>query len=277
MASAKPATAPDASRVGASDTAKTVPEVPSEIATSPSCSPRPSAAAMLSPVPGPTTASPHVPATRRRAEHRRRDRADRARRARARRRRSRRRRRPVAGARRVAAIGDELAGELQGQPVVGEQHVRDAGEHLGLVLAQPRELGDRERRDGHAADGVGPAVGAPARRRARRPAAPTRCRSRASPGAARGGRRRARPCRAAGRRREIAATSRPCSSSNDESASHHACGSCSLRGGTVGGWGGARCGRARRCRRRAPRPCTLRWRSRRRRRAAISARRGAAR
>ena len=45
MASAKPATAPDASRVGVPATAKTVPDVPSEIATSPSCSPSPSGGA----------------------------------------------------------------------------------------------------------------------------------------------------------------------------------------------------------------------------------------
>ena len=62
MASANPATAPVTSAVGWSDTAKTVPDVPSEMATSPSTSPSPSAAAMLSPVPGPTRTSPQVPA-----------------------------------------------------------------------------------------------------------------------------------------------------------------------------------------------------------------------
>ncbi len=47
-----PATAPDASAVGVSLTANTVPDVPIEIATSPGARPTPSAAAMLSPVPG---------------------------------------------------------------------------------------------------------------------------------------------------------------------------------------------------------------------------------
>ena len=54
LALANPATAPDSSRVGVSDTANTVPDVPSEIATSPLLRPRPSAAPMLSPLPGPT-------------------------------------------------------------------------------------------------------------------------------------------------------------------------------------------------------------------------------
>jgi hypothetical protein len=57
VASAKPATAPFASAVGESLTVYTVPDVPSEIATSPGCNPSATAAAMLSPVPGATTAS----------------------------------------------------------------------------------------------------------------------------------------------------------------------------------------------------------------------------
>ena len=56
MASAKPATAPIASAVGRSLTVYTVPDVPSESATSPGAqAERRARAAMLSPVPGPTT------------------------------------------------------------------------------------------------------------------------------------------------------------------------------------------------------------------------------
>ena len=39
--------------------------------------------------------------------------------------------------------------------------MRDAREHVGLVLAQPRELRDRERRHRHRADRVGPRLRAP--------------------------------------------------------------------------------------------------------------------
>jgi hypothetical protein len=56
VASAKPATRPVPSAVGASATANTVPLVPRETATSPGPSPRARAAAMLSPVPQATTA-----------------------------------------------------------------------------------------------------------------------------------------------------------------------------------------------------------------------------
>ena len=63
MASAKPATMPDESALGSSHTEYTVPDVPIEITTSPERSPTPSAPAMLSPVPGPTEAPRHEPAT----------------------------------------------------------------------------------------------------------------------------------------------------------------------------------------------------------------------
>ena len=52
MASANPATAPDASCVGVSETANAVPLVPSETTTSPGWAWIPSAAAALSPAPG---------------------------------------------------------------------------------------------------------------------------------------------------------------------------------------------------------------------------------
>ena len=48
--------------MGDSQTANAVPEVPAEITASPVRSPTPIAAAMLSPVPGPTTAPFHSPA-----------------------------------------------------------------------------------------------------------------------------------------------------------------------------------------------------------------------
>ena len=62
VASAKPATSPDGSVVGDSHTANAVPDVPAEITASPVRRPTPSAAAMLSPVPGATTAPFHSPA-----------------------------------------------------------------------------------------------------------------------------------------------------------------------------------------------------------------------
>src|SRR5262245_54755388 len=58
VASAKPATKPDASAVTMSYVANTVPLVPSDTTTSPGWIDNPSAAAMLSPVPGPTTIPP---------------------------------------------------------------------------------------------------------------------------------------------------------------------------------------------------------------------------
>ena len=61
-----PATIPDGSAAGTSATANTVPEVPIETTTSPGSAPTPSAAAMLSPVPGPRTAPTEIPGTPRR-------------------------------------------------------------------------------------------------------------------------------------------------------------------------------------------------------------------
>jgi hypothetical protein len=52
VASAKPATVPDGSTAGTSDTTLTTPDVPMEMTTSPGFAPSPSAAAALSPVPG---------------------------------------------------------------------------------------------------------------------------------------------------------------------------------------------------------------------------------
>lgn len=64
-ASANPATAPLESVVGSAATAYAVPEVPSDTVTSRGASASPSAAAMLSPVPGPTTTSGGEPKLRR--------------------------------------------------------------------------------------------------------------------------------------------------------------------------------------------------------------------
>ncbi len=60
VASANPATAPVVSAAGTFVTAYAVPDVPIETTTSPSPTPRPSAAPMLSPVPGDSTAPPGV-------------------------------------------------------------------------------------------------------------------------------------------------------------------------------------------------------------------------
>ena len=56
LASANPATMPEGSAAGRSETANTVPEVPTETTTSPGLAPSPRAAAMLSPVPAASTA-----------------------------------------------------------------------------------------------------------------------------------------------------------------------------------------------------------------------------
>ena len=60
VASANPATAPVVSAAGTLVTAYAVPDVPIETTTSPSPTPRPSAAPMLSPVPGDSAAPPEV-------------------------------------------------------------------------------------------------------------------------------------------------------------------------------------------------------------------------
>ena len=95
----------------------------------PRASPRPSAAPMLSPVPAATSASRVASGDAARREHRRRDVGIEVEQAEHVGDVAPGRRRPVPGARRVAAVGDQLAGELQRQPVVGEQHVRHACEH----------------------------------------------------------------------------------------------------------------------------------------------------
>ena len=158
---------------------------------------------------------------------------------------TRRARREVAGARRVTAVGDEArrsAGTVSQS--CGRQHAREPRPGVGLAAVQPRELRDRERGDRHRAARVGPAL---RRRRTARPAsrrrAPTRCRSRAWRAARPARRRRARPSRAAGRRPRARRSSpaRPPRPRPRASASHHAFGSCSLRGGVVGGCGARPC------------------------------------
>ena len=151
VASAKPATAPVASAVGGSRPRTPCPTCRARSRRRPARRPRPRAAAMLSPVPADDRGSQVAPAhaAGRRARRGRPRAASAPSRARRRSGRAGRAavvdgRRPVARPRRVTAIGDHLAGELQRQPVVWEQHARDPGEHVGLVLAQPRELGDGE-------------------------------------------------------------------------------------------------------------------------------------
>gem|GEM_PF-2324447 len=58
MASANPQTMPLGSAAGTSVTAATTPDVPIDTTTSPARAPTPNAAAVLSPVPGPSTAFP---------------------------------------------------------------------------------------------------------------------------------------------------------------------------------------------------------------------------
>ena len=136
----------------------TVPEVPRETATSPGSSPSASAAAMLSPVPAATIISdpnarvmpagacgPSTPREplgpvdgivddREELEH-----VWSAARG------------EVSGARRVTAVGHELARQLPGEPVVRQAYARDPRPRIGLGAVQPRELGDGERGDGHRA------------------------------------------------------------------------------------------------------------------------------
>ena len=159
MASANPATSPLASAAPLSATPNTVPLVPSETTTSPALELQPERGG-------------HVVAGARRDEHAVRGvpgdvgRAEHGRQL--------RRpaaegvaqdvepvgvvgRREVAGAGRVAAVGDRVAaGELPGQPVVREQHARDAVGELGLVVGQPAQLRDGEAGDRHRTDGLGP-------------------------------------------------------------------------------------------------------------------------
>ncbi len=71
--------------------------------------------------------------------------------------------RPVAGAARITAVGDQRveggrAGELPGQPVVREADGGRARGVVGLVVAEPAQLGDRERRDRHQPDRVDPGL-----------------------------------------------------------------------------------------------------------------------
>ena len=71
-------------------------------------------------------------------------------------------RRPVPRPRGIAPVGGPPAGQPVGEPVVREQDGGDAPERLGLVAAQPVQLGDGEGRDGDTAAGLGPG-GRPAR------------------------------------------------------------------------------------------------------------------
>ena len=162
MASAKPATVPVGSTVGVSATAVTTPEVPMETTTSPTPAPSPSAAAALSPAPAPSRVPSGI--TRRHGTG-----VDDLRQVRDGTQRpfeevrpvGARRRRPVAGPAGVAAVGRErlhvgAARETPRQPVVGQAHRRRTTCLLGLVLGQPAQLGDGERRHRDHADGLRP-------------------------------------------------------------------------------------------------------------------------
>ena len=70
--------------------------------------------------------------------------------------------RPVAGAARVAAVGDQRVerrctpASRQVSQSCGRQTAATRAGVVGLVLGQPAQLGDRERRDRHRPDGLGP-------------------------------------------------------------------------------------------------------------------------
>ena len=172
MAEANPATVPVGSAVGTSLTAQATPDVPIDTTTSPGRAPSPSAAAALSPAPGPSTcpvaacpAASDGASTRGSATS-----------ARPMPRSSRSGRyspgdaREVAGAAGVGAVRDQVgqvarrrsepAAQPPRQPVVRQAHRRRRRGVLLLVLGEPAQLGDGERGDGDAADGVGPLLGA---------------------------------------------------------------------------------------------------------------------
>ena len=197
-------------RVGVSLTANTVPDVPSEITTSPGCRPRPRAAAMLSPVPEPTTSPASTVGLGRPSTSAAPDQSSvavddlqqvepvLA-----------RRRRPVPGTRRVAAVGDVLAGQPPGEPVVREHDRSTRSNSSGSVRCNHDELRDRERGHRHRAARGRPRR--PRRRRAGRAAsrrrAPTRCRSTTS--------------RTQRRRRPRRVTTRPCCCAGDRRRPRH--------------------------------------------------------
>ena len=244
VASAKPATAPVASAVGRSLIVYTVPDVPIETATSPGRSPTPERGGHVVARARGDDGAPPLPGPIERTEdlgHDGRpvavavDDAEQVEPVGA------CRRRPVAGARGVATIGDEAVGEAERQPVMGQHDVGETLPRRRLLAVQPRQLGDREAGHGHRA----------ARRRPRRRATvevveqPRRVGRRLGvvPQLGRAdhlaGRRRGRPCRAAGRRRRSPPpVALPASDQAPSNASHQPAGSCSDRGGCVG-W----CGR----------------------------------
>ena len=59
----------------------------------------------------------------------------------------------------IATIGDVPARQPPREVVVRQHHVGNSRQHLGFVLGDPRQLGDRERRDGHAARDLRPMLG----------------------------------------------------------------------------------------------------------------------
>ena len=162
---------PDGSAVGVGDAAYTTPDVPSE-ATSPVVRPSPSAAAMLSPLPGPTGMPSGTPALR--PPHPSPCRVPQSDRAPSGRdspsRLGRRQARVVRGAlarpgiepaasRCVTSIGGVHPGESQVQVVVRQEHLGDASDEVGFVLHEPGELAYRERGDRYRTHPCGPGFG----------------------------------------------------------------------------------------------------------------------
>ena len=170
--------------------------------------------------------------------------------------------REVAGPGGVAAVGERRGagrGRVERDVVVRQQHVGHPGGGLGLVVAQPAELGGGERRDQHAADRLGAGLRSPVlgdqveRRRPR-----TGCRSRAARRGPARRRRPGRPCRAAGRPTPTASARSPRPAVAASYAASQARGSTSVPGGC----GALRPTRGRCRRRRRPGgPWSTGWRS----------------
>ena len=65
-------------------------------------------------------------------------------------------RRPVAGAGSITPVGDQLAGEAEGEPVVRKKNVRDPCTRFGFAATKPGEFGHGERRPRHASARIDP-------------------------------------------------------------------------------------------------------------------------
>ena len=163
-------------------------------------------------------------------------------------------RRPVAGARGVAPVGGRHPGTAQVEPVVRQHDPGQAGPCPGLAAPQPGQLGDGVRR--RRAPGHWPRLQAAAPSRSTRAAASgadsVSFHSLAGRTTDAGGVEHHHPVLLAGDGERRPAGAAPRSAPARPSASHHASGSCSLRGGETGGCGARAAPPAARCRRPGP-------------------------